>query len=83
MVDSVSDLVRVCSNFHNSQSYVDLCIELSEGATLCLLALSGLAGRLEASPEKHGGVVSAEQVNSDLEAAIAQEGLFIYECMKD
>lgn len=64
------------------QSDVDLRIELANGASLGLFALSGLASKLESGLGRHVDVVTADKLSDELEAAIKREGVVLYERQK-
>lgn len=62
-----------------AQSDVDLRVELADGASLGLFALSGLASKLEDDLGRHVDVVTANDLDSELEVAIGREGVVVYE----
>lgn len=62
-----------------AQSDVDLRVELEDGASLGLFALSGLAGKLEDVLGRRVDVVTADDLDAELEAAIRREGVVVYE----
>lgn len=65
-----------------TQSDVDLRVEFAKGAVLGLLAMSGIAGKLETVLGKRVDIVTAEKLDDDLADSIERDGMVIYERAK-